>query len=47
MTTFTRISDDETPVVEINIDRKLFPIDRMIYGGFTEFVTLEILLPLS
>jgi hypothetical protein len=36
MATFTRVSDEETPVIEINVDRPLFKIDRMIYGGFTE-----------
>ena len=36
MTTFTRISDDETPVIEVSPDRKLSKIDPMIYGGFTE-----------
>ena len=38
MTTFTRISDNEVPVIEVNPDRKLSKIDPMIYGGFTECV---------
>ncbi|TPX13159.1 uncharacterized protein E0L32_006359 [Thyridium curvatum] len=36
MTTFTRIDDGETPVIEVDALKKLSKIDPMIYGGFTE-----------
>lgn len=38
MTTFTRIDDGETPVIEVDALKKLSKIDPMIYGGFTEYV---------
>ncbi|KLU92729.1 alpha-N-arabinofuranosidase C [Magnaporthiopsis poae ATCC 64411] len=36
MTTFTKVSDEETPIIHVDADRKLSKIDPMIYGGFTE-----------
>ena len=36
MATFTRISDDETPSVTVDISQRLSKIDRNIYSGFTE-----------
>lgn len=36
MTTFTRVSEKDTPVIHVDVDRKLSKIDPMIYGGFTE-----------
>ncbi|EJT74074.1 alpha-N-arabinofuranosidase C [Gaeumannomyces tritici R3-111a-1] len=36
MTTFTKVSDEETPIIHVDADRKISKIDRMIYGGFTE-----------
>lgn len=35
-TTFMRVSDSETPVIEVDSEKKLSRIDPMIYGGFTE-----------
>ncbi|KAI9834881.1 MAG: hypothetical protein M1819_002789 [Sarea resinae] len=36
MTTFTRISDSETPSIDVNPLRRLSKINPNIYGGFTE-----------
>jgi alpha-N-arabinofuranosidase len=36
MTTFTRIADEETPSIDINVSHRLSKIDPNIYGGFTE-----------
>lgn len=36
MTTFTKVSDEETLIIHVDADRKLSKIDPMIYGGFTE-----------
>lgn len=38
MTTFTKISDSDTPLIEVDADRKLSKVDPMTYGGFTEYV---------
>lgn len=38
MTTFTKASGNEAPVIEVNAERKLSKIDPMVYGGFTEYV---------
>jgi alpha-N-arabinofuranosidase len=36
MTTFTKILDGETPVIDVDVSRQLSKIDPMTYGGFTE-----------
>ncbi|KAF3071208.1 putative alpha-L-arabinofuranosidase C [Daldinia childiae] len=36
MTTFTKITGDETPLIEVDAAKRLSKIDPMIYGGFTE-----------
>jgi alpha-N-arabinofuranosidase len=36
MTTFTRIPEEETPVIDVDASRRLSKIDPMTYGGFTE-----------
>ncbi|KAL2071425.1 hypothetical protein VTL71DRAFT_12660 [Oculimacula yallundae] len=36
MTTFTRISEGETPSISIDVNRRLSKIDPNIYGGFME-----------
>jgi alpha-N-arabinofuranosidase len=36
MATFTRIPDDETPAIDVDVSRRLSKIDPMTYGGFTE-----------
>lgn len=36
MATFTKISDDETPVISVNPSHKISRIDDNTYGGFTE-----------
>lgn len=42
MTTFTKIGEDEQPVISINPAHKISKIDDNTYGGFTEyFSTLQ------
>jgi len=36
MTTFTRISEEETPSINVDVNRRLSKIDSNIYGGFME-----------
>ena len=36
MTTFTRIPEDQTPCISIDVSRRLAKINPNIYGGFTE-----------
>ncbi|KAI0025102.1 glycoside hydrolase family 51 protein [Xylariomycetidae sp. FL0641] len=36
MTTFTKITADETPLIEVDAAKKISKIDPMTYGGFTE-----------
>ncbi|KAH8778760.1 glycoside hydrolase superfamily [Diaporthe sp. PMI_573] len=36
MTTFTKVSDGEKPLIEVDAEKKLSKIDPMTYGGFTE-----------
>ncbi|KAB5586024.1 alpha-N-arabinofuranosidase [Coniochaeta sp. 2T2.1] len=36
MATFTKIPDEETPVIDVDVSRRLSKIDPMTYGGFTE-----------
>ncbi|XXG97209.1 hypothetical protein Hte_003504 [Hypoxylon texense] len=36
MTTFTKITGDETPLIEVDAAKRLSKIDPMTYGGFTE-----------
>jgi hypothetical protein len=36
MTTFTKLADDAVPSIEVDPSKKLFKIDDLIYGGFTE-----------
>lgn len=36
MTTFTKITGAETPLVEVDPSKRLSKIDPMTYGGFTE-----------
>lgn len=38
MTTFTKVSDGEKPLIEVDAEKKLSKIDPMTYGGFTEYV---------
>lgn len=38
MTTFTKLSDGEKPVIEVDAGKKLSKVDDMVYGGFTEYV---------
>ena len=38
MTTYTKISDHETPKIVIRPNHKLKTINRNIYGGFTEHI---------
>lgn len=38
MTTFTKVSDSEKPLIEVDAEKKLSKIDPMTYGGFTEYV---------
>lgn len=38
MTTFTKIPDEEKPLLEVDAGKKLSKIDPMTYGGFTEYV---------
>jgi hypothetical protein len=38
MTTFTKVSDSEQPLIEVDGEKKLSKIDPMTYGGFTEYV---------
>lgn len=37
MATFTKIPDDEEPVIEVNALNKISKIDDNVYGGFTEY----------
>jgi alpha-N-arabinofuranosidase len=37
MTTFTRISTDETPSIYTSPDQVISDISPLIYGGFTEY----------
>lgn len=39
MTTFTKISEGEKPLIEVDAGKKLSKIDPMTYGGFTEYVS--------
>jgi hypothetical protein len=36
MTTFTRIGEEETPSINVDVTRRLSKIDPNIYGGFVE-----------
>lgn len=36
MTTFTKLADGDTPVIDVDAGKKLSKIDPMVYGGFTE-----------
>jgi hypothetical protein len=36
MTTFTRIGEEETPSIDVDVARRLSKIDPNIYGGFME-----------
>lgn len=36
MTTFTKLSDEETPTISIHASRRLSKINPNIYSGFTE-----------
>lgn len=38
MTTFTKIPEDQTPCISIDVSRRVAKINRNIYGGFTEYV---------
>lgn len=38
MTTFTKISEGEKPLIEVDAAKKLSKINPMTYGGFTEYV---------
>lgn len=38
MTTFTKVSDSEKPLIEVDVEKKLSKIDPLIYGHFTEYV---------
>ncbi|KAE9378574.1 glycoside hydrolase family 51 protein [Stipitochalara longipes BDJ] len=38
MTTFTRIPEDQTPCISIDVSRRLAKINPNIYGGFTEHI---------
>lgn len=38
MTSFTKVSDHDKPLIEVDAEKKLSPIDPMTYGGFTEYV---------
>ena len=36
MSTFTKIPDDQTPVISVNPSHKIARIEDNTYGGFTE-----------
>jgi alpha-N-arabinofuranosidase len=38
MTTFTKIPEDQTPCISIDVSRRVAKINPNIYGGFTEYV---------
>lgn len=38
MATFTKLDDQETPVISIHPERKISKINPNIYSGFTEYV---------
>lgn len=40
MTTFTKVSDSEKPLIEVDAEKKLSKIDPMTYGHFTEYVQI-------
>lgn len=43
MTSYTKISDSEQPVITVNPRHKIAKIEDNTYGGFTESVTPKIL----
>lgn len=38
MTTYTKVSDSDKPLIEIDAGKKLSKVDPMTYGGFIEYV---------
>ena len=46
MTTFTRIPDDATPQIDVDVARRLSKINKNIYGGFMEYVN-SFLVPMA
>ena len=43
MTSYTRISDDETPSISLDPRNTVSTVDKNIYAGFTEYVLLALL----
>lgn len=41
MTTFTKVSDGDKPLIEVDAEKKLSKVDPMTYGGFTEYVATK------
>ena len=41
MTTFTRIGEEDTPSIDIDVKRRLSKINKNIYGGFMEYVWIS------
>lgn len=40
MTTFTRLSDQDTPVISVHPTRRISKINPNIYAGFTEYAAV-------